>query len=113
MSERIIIAPNTKEDIKEYINNVNYELKGKQIKLTEKEFESFLQSNIINEFFRTTGELIDDFETTIIDNDDNIIVLKKVIEESSFGFFSKGLKKKLIELTNYANDRKSGVVFFF
>ncbi len=113
MNERIIVAPNTKEDIKKYINDINYELKGKKIKLDEKKFESFLRSNIIDEFYKNTGELIDDFETTIIDSDDDILVFKKVIEESSFGLFSKDLKKELIDLVNYANERKSGVVFFF
>lgn len=113
MSERIIVAPNTKDDVKKYINNVNYELNGMKIKLSKNEFQSFFRSNIINEIFKITGELIEDFETTIIYNDDHIRAVKKVIEESSFGFFSYRLKNKLIKLANFASDRQSGLVFFF
>ena len=110
---RLIVVPYTKAEIAEYTNDVNYELTGKQIELDEKKFKLFWDTNIINQFYKKTGKLIDDFETTIIDDDSELLILKEIIEASSFNFFESSLKNDLLLLVNYANKKKSGVIFFF
>lgn len=110
---RLILVPDTKAEIAKYTNNVNYELTGKQIELDEKKFGVFWNANIITRFYKKTGKLIDDFETTIIDDDSQLLILKEIIEASSFNFFERSLKKDLLLLVNYATQKKSGIIFFF
>lgn len=110
---RAIIVPDNKEEIKNFINNVNYEPIGKRILVDKKMFASIWNSHIIDKFFTTTGTLIDDFETTIIDNDLEILALKKIIEETFFNPFERNLKNDLLALVRYAEEKKSGIIFFF
>lgn len=110
---RLIVVPDTKAEIAEYTNDVNYKLTGKQIVLDEKKFKLFWDTNIITRFYKKTGKLIDDFETTIIDDDTELLILKEIIEASFFNFFESSFKNDLLLLVNYANKKKSGVIFFF
>lgn len=110
---RIIIATDTKDDIIKYSNNINHTLTGKQLDLDEEKFKHFWNSDIVERFYKITGKLIDDFETTIIDDDNDIFNLQKVIEKSTFSLLGSNLKNDLLLLISYARDRKSGIVFFF
>ena len=110
---RIIIATDTKDEIKTYLNNINHELTGRRLDLNEEKFKLFRNSSIVENFFKKTGNLIDDYETTIIDDNNDILSLQGVIEKSTLGLCGRNLKIELLQLIRYAIERKSGIVFFF
>ncbi|SFW81781.1 hypothetical protein [Chitinophaga sancti] len=110
---RIIIATDTKDEIKTYLNNINHELTGRRLDLNEEKIKLFRNSSIVENFFKKTGNLIDDYETTIIDDNNEILSLQGAIEKSTLGLCGRNLKIELLQLIRYAIERKSGIVFFF
>ncbi|OMP74907.1 hypothetical protein [[Flexibacter] sp. ATCC 35208] len=110
---RIILAPDSKKEVIVFINDVNYEITGRQMELDEKSFKSFWESDIVSTFNKKTGKLIDDFETTIIVDDNELSILKEIIEGASFNIFDISLKNELVALAKYANQKKSGIIFIF
>ena len=100
---RIILAPDSKEEVALFINDVNYEMTGRQVGLDEKRFKSFWKSDIISVFYRKTGKLIDDFETTIIVDENELSILKEIIQGASFSIFYISLKNELVAIAKYAN----------
>lgn len=110
---RVIVAPDTKDEIRIVLGDVRYVPKGRHLLLDDDKFRSFWKAKIVDSFYERTGKLIDDFETTIIEDEKEVSVLLEIIESSSFSFFYRELKSDLISLVHFANEKKSGVVFFF
>jgi hypothetical protein len=110
---RVIVVPDTKNEIRRASGDVTYELKGRRLLLDDGKFKSFWEAKIVDSFYKRTGKLIDDFETTIIEDDKEVSVLMEIIESSSFSVFYRGLKSDLLSLVHFANEKKSGIVFFF
>ncbi|MCB0740981.1 MAG: hypothetical protein R2796_07670 [Chitinophagaceae bacterium] len=104
---RRIIAGHLKKDVIYASKDINYEISGKELIVKDTEFISFWNSGFINKFYKDKGILIDDYETTIIINDEDLCALKEAIEKSS----SFKLKKRLLEVVIYALEKKSGMIF--
>ena len=77
---RTVLAPHSRTQIDKYLNDVNFDLDGKQIVLTDEQFYKLWNSNVIADFYKRTGQFIDDFETTIITNSKEIEVFKEIVE---------------------------------
>jgi hypothetical protein len=77
-----ILIPKTKEDIQHFKKDVNFGMEGgKAFSLSGKEFEILWRSGILNRFYNKTGILIDEFETTIIDDMEQLSFLVEVISK--------------------------------
>jgi hypothetical protein len=110
---RYIIVPKSKKELESFINNVNHEMRGEKMEVNENDFKAFWKTDMINSFYQKTGILIDDFETTIIDNANDVSTLKQIIAEWSKMSSLSNFSKKLVDIILSAEKNKSGIIFFF
>lgn len=109
-----ILIPKTKEAIQHFKKDVNFEMEGgKAFSLSGKEFEMLWRSGILNRFYDKTGILIDEFETTIIDDMEQLFFLAEVISEESTLSIGFLLKRKLLAGIEVAINNGSGIIFLF
>ncbi len=109
-----ILIPKTKEDIQHFKKDINFEMEGeKAFSLSGKEFEMLWRSGILNRFYDKTGIPIDDFETTIIDDMEQLSFLAEVISEESTRSIGFLLKRKLLAVIEAAINNDSGIIFLF